>query len=390
MLSDRAQRYLAQWQRRPHVEDPGLVRAALQRRGIPVTDALLDFHRTFAGYADNSSGDLFVFGLIHPEPAWLKPMEVSAIQADDSSGLWFVICADGHPSYDLRIDQNGVYYTTCVVPRASSFFMQVEQDAFGCEFAAKHGGRTIPLWLWNDPDEMADVLLSRLADKRVAEISDAYSGVYATDKMALFHKVRSKEFSVHVAEGARPPELAGFEFGERKKSFTELRQDAKSKYVGRRHRALRDLLESGDKAAAPLFLAAVHDENQDTRILAIQGLGRVRSAEAIPTLGQLIREDPDDKVVLEALVALKEIAGPASLPHLMEATRHRVTFIRRDAAIALGEIGDKSVLPALERLLEDEESEQRYTGICPTGRKRAVREYAREAIGKISARQRRR
>src|SRR5262249_42157009 len=162
---------------------------------------------------------------------------------------------------------------------------------------------------------------------------------YATDEMALFHKVRSKEFSAHVAEGARPPELAGFEFGERKKPFSELQQDVKSKYVGRRHRALRDLLESGYKAAAPLFLAAVHDETQDTRILAIQGLGRVRSAEAIPTLGQLIREDRDDKVVLEALVALKEIAGPASLPHLIEATHHRVTFIRRDAAIALGEIG---------------------------------------------------
>jgi hypothetical protein len=390
MLSDRAQRFLAQWQRRPHVEDLGLVRDALQHRGVPITDPLLDFHRTFAGYTDNSIGDVFVFGLIHPEPVWLAPMEVSAFPADDSSGLWFVICADGHPSYDLRIDQNGVYYTTCVVPHASSFFLQVEQDAFGCEFASKHRGRTVPLWLWNDPDEMAEVLLSRLADQVVAEISDEYSRVYATDRIALFHKVRSKEFTAYVAEGNVPPELAGFELAKRNKSYAELQEDVKSKYSGRRQRAVRELLETSDPAAAPLFLSAVHDENQDTRILAIQGLGRVRSVEAVPALGQLIRQDQDEMVVSNAVTALKDIAGLASFPFLMEATNHRVTFVRRDAAIALGEIGDHSVLPALERLLGDDESHERTTGICPISRKRAVREYAQEAIAKISRRQRRR
>ena len=48
-LSDRARRFMQTWDRRPYIEDLELVRAALEEAGVPVTEPVLDFHRTFAG-----------------------------------------------------------------------------------------------------------------------------------------------------------------------------------------------------------------------------------------------------------------------------------------------------------------------------------------------------
>lgn len=392
MLSDRARRFLGHHERRPHVEDLGMVRAALERQGVPVTDALLDFHRTFAGLVERNGpegkADEFVFGLIHEDPKWLDPMEVSVIEGDDPPGNWYVICADGHPSYDLRIDQAGVYYTTCIVPRASSFFMQTEQDAFVWEFASKHPGRGYPLWLWNDPNEMIDILPARLKSRLVPDISDQYGSIYATDEMILTYKVNSKEFSAYIVNGAEPPELDGFrfQFKEKKKSLARLQQELTSPYSGRRYHAICELRETTDPKAAPLFLSVVNDGNHHIRIMAIQGLGRVRSIEAIPELHRLIREDEDDMIVLNAVMALRKIETPATLSALIEATQHRQAFIRRDAAIALGQSGDKSVIPALKKLLKDNDGPDKYTGLCPTRETRSVAEHSQEAINNITAR----
>lgn len=49
-LSERAQRFVQTWDRRPHVEDLKLVRSAIKEAGLPVTEPVLNIHRTFAGY----------------------------------------------------------------------------------------------------------------------------------------------------------------------------------------------------------------------------------------------------------------------------------------------------------------------------------------------------
>jgi hypothetical protein len=135
-----------------------MVREALQREGVPVTDALLDFHQTFAGYVERDGRDEFVYGLLHRQPKWLDPLQVDAFQDDESARVWYIACADGHPSYDLRIDQSGIYYTTYCVPRASSFFMLTEQAAFVWEFAKERKGRNAPLWLWHSAHRLQHCL----------------------------------------------------------------------------------------------------------------------------------------------------------------------------------------------------------------------------------------
>src|SRR5262249_34975910 len=154
-----------------------------------------------------------------------------------------------------------------------------------------------------------------------------------------------------IAQDTDPPELDGFryKFEEEKKSLAQLQRDLNSPDQGRRHHAICDLQETTDRRAARLFLSVINDESQQSRIMAIQGLGRIRSVAAIPELARLIREDKDAMIVFNAMVALRDIKSRRTFPALIDATRHVEAFVRRDAAIALGEIGDESVLPELQK-----------------------------------------
>jgi hypothetical protein len=78
-LSSRAQRFMATWERRPYVDDLEIVRAALLEAAVPVTEPVLDFHCTFAGYVTDVWGDEGVLGIIHREvgrQSWYQPMKV--------------------------------------------------------------------------------------------------------------------------------------------------------------------------------------------------------------------------------------------------------------------------------------------------------------------------
>ena len=98
VLSERAKRFVQTWERRPHVEDLGLVRAAIEEAGLPVTEPVLDFHRTFAGYLTDVWGDEGPLGIIHREvgpQSWFRPMKVGGYLTAETPSL---ACADIHMS----------------------------------------------------------------------------------------------------------------------------------------------------------------------------------------------------------------------------------------------------------------------------------------------------
>ena len=66
-LSKRSLQFIQTLERRPRVEDLGLVRAAIEETGLPVTEPVLDFHQTFAGYMIDVWGEYGPLGIIHPE-----------------------------------------------------------------------------------------------------------------------------------------------------------------------------------------------------------------------------------------------------------------------------------------------------------------------------------
>ncbi len=76
--------------------------------------------------------------------------------------------------------------------------------------------------------------------------------------------------------------------------------------------------------------------------------------------------------MMEELRSLDSCNLPAAVPVLLPLLDHDKAVVRGDVANILGLIGDKSLLPALENMLDDEDPD--------------VRIIAGEAIGEIMAR----
>jgi hypothetical protein len=204
-LSERARRFLEAWERRPYVDDLGLVRAALEEAGLPVTEPVLEFHHAFAGYLTDVWGDRGPLGVVHREPSarsWFEPMKVGGYLTADPPAL---ACADIHVSWEMMINPDGTF--RCNGPEASSYFLWTERQAFLWEFERAHRVRRVSLTA--DPDELAAVLLPRLADRRIAALSDQYGQVYATDRLVVSVGQEGRRYHAVVVDGELPPELAG-------------------------------------------------------------------------------------------------------------------------------------------------------------------------------------
>ncbi len=218
-LSERAQRLVQTWERRPHVEDLGLVRAAIEEVGLPVTEPVLDFHRTFAGYMTDVWGERGPLGIIHREPgdaswSWFKPMKVGCyIGADGKADAPLLACADVHSSWEMMIALDGTFH--CNGPEASSYFMWTEQSAFMWEFSTTRPWRR--LQLADDPSDVIPVLIARLAGDRIDALSDEYGEVYGTERFAVsVGHIRHKggRCYVLVADGELPREFANLKIRE--------------------------------------------------------------------------------------------------------------------------------------------------------------------------------
>lgn len=383
MLTPRAQRYLATLERLPHVEDLGAVRAALEAAGAPATEALLGFHERYAGYV-KSGPDTFIWGLLHKSPRWGSPME---LDADRENDLWYVTCADAHPSYALTLDQHGTHYTTAGVPRASSFDVYMEQGALISEFHARHDSKGEQkyrrLEMFNDREELHEVLLARLEGRQVAEGSDEHGTIYVTDELLLEHYAHFDFYAVHVAAGAQPAELDGFRWDrDAKLGLEDLRRDLASRYSSRRYQAVLELRDVKDPAAAELFRMVIRDENPQTRQYAIHGLRELRSREDLPALLSFLDEKEPMGVVNFTIQAVTAIGGNEAQPGLIKILRYPDKYVRRNAVEALQAVGDLGAVPALEGLLGDEEVPM----AGPRGDKLTIRASAQAAIATIRAR----
>jgi hypothetical protein len=207
-LSKRAERFLQTWDRRPHVEDLGLVRAAIEEAGLSVTDPVIDFHRTFAGYMTDVWGEYGPLGIIHREvvsiQSWFKPMKVGGYTTAKPPSL---ACADIHMSYEMMIDLDGTFH--CNGPESSSYFLWTEQCAFQHEFFEDRRARVLRT---NASEKwLAEVFVPRLATYRIDDLSDHYCQVYATDEFVVSVGQQGHRYHVLVAEGDLPAELADFQ-----------------------------------------------------------------------------------------------------------------------------------------------------------------------------------
>jgi len=143
-----------------------------------------------------------------------------------------------------------------------------------------------------------------------------------------------------------------------------------------------------DRRSVPALIEKLADENARVRFSAALSLGRIGDARALPALRKALLEDPDVMVRTYAAASIGIIGDltkdKSGAPALIKALRdkeievvrtaasslgrlkdegavlpltallsHENSFVRSDAAWALGVIGDASALPSLRARLND-------------------------------------
>jgi HEAT repeat protein/MFS family permease len=102
--------------------------------------------------------------------------------------------------------------------------------------------------------------------------------------------------------------------------------------------------------------------DEASRLQAIRTLTAERTALAVEELVQALR-DPSIEVRREAARALGEIGDPRAVPALLQMLHDPASGIRAECAEALGKIGDKSALNPLIAMLQAEAIEERLSAI---------------------------
>lgn len=115
-----------------------------------------------------------------------------------------------------------------------------------------------------------------------------------------------------------------------------------------------------------VLLPLLGDRDEFVRQEAAYALGRTKSRSAVTALIERLAKDKRDGVRGAAAVALGQIADEAAVVSLAQmlspqtsipgakARREKNVFVLRAAAVSLGQIGSRAGLPALTATLEDE------------------------------------
>lgn len=106
--------------------------------------------------------------------------------------------------------------------------------------------------------------------------------------------------------------------------------------------------------AIPFMLPLLQNGKKSTVACVIRTLGHIKGKKAAELLVQELISLPTKSEPTEALVMM----GTEGIPYLLPLIGHNKADVRAMAAFALGKIGDKNSLTALERLAQTDKSEK--------------------------------
>ena len=109
-----------------------------------------------------------------------------------------------------------------------------------------------------------------------------------------------------------------------------------------------------DDANIKRWITALGSDDVDTRIDAINQLGKVKASEALPKLIDLL-DDADFSVQMAAIDALGQIGDDRVIPHLAKIAQGEPGPLQSQAATALFTIHTPEALAAIEHLRSDED-----------------------------------
>ena len=115
------------------------------------------------------------------------------------------------------------------------------------------------------------------------------------------------------------------------------------------------LCRTGDPKALPAVAQLLHSASSSARDEIVRALGDMHSAEAVPTLIQVLESDPENLVRSDAVKALREIGNPETVPAMLRLLRTEPNSeVRDQIVIALADIGGSEAVPALLHTLRSD------------------------------------
>jgi HEAT repeat protein len=89
------------------------------------------------------------------------------------------------------------------------------------------------------------------------------------------------------------------------------------------------------------LLVALNHPIRETRLVAVQLLGNMRSSAALPNFKSMLEGEEDFYLLREVLTALVKIGSPESREVLLEATKHDCYLVREFAARLMSRRGQE-------------------------------------------------
>lgn len=161
-----------------------------------------------------------------------------------------------------------------------------------------------------------------------------------------------------------------------------------------RRAAVHALSEFGDQTAAPALMGLMADEDVEVRRMVAEALGQLENPAAIDALSRMTR-DADSEVRANAIESLHRFRDQKLLPVFVAALKDSSAHVRqhaadaigsfenlktapralidaladpnrdvrKEAAQALGNIGDEAAVPALKKLVGDADAQTRRTAV---------------------------
>ena len=126
-----------------------------------------------------------------------------------------------------------------------------------------------------------------------------------------------------------------------------------------------------DSIFGDILIDGLKDESLETRIAAIQSLGMIQYSTAVNPINSLIQNTDTHSERLTATIALGMIGDKTAIPYLTLLLEDEEANIRWDAAIALAKMGDNSGANIIEGLLDREYLKQ-FKQIDPIEEKRVL------------------
>ncbi len=138
--------------------------------------------------------------------------------------------------------------------------------------------------------------------------------------------------------------------------------------AGKRNSATETLIRIGDLAIPQVIRQLSIEDDVDVRLSLVNLLGDLRSDSGLAALLELITVDPDLNVTSSAVTSIGKHRQASTIPALLRLLAREDVWLKFHVIEALGEIGDRSALPA----------------ILPLYAEKSLRKPVLEAVGRIS------